>query len=224
MNKLMDTSVLVKPLCLLLLIAPRLTAQAAHTDSDQKITDDVRSATAYCDAVDEYAKQQRPQLFAKLRADSTEKPKNGEWKEFAGKLQWEAAGKPRPLAFVWSRGGVIVLVSVVYPPPVRISYVVNRRTEYCYGGDAQLSRIRAVGYMPTHCEFLFPCELIRENAFHLGQAPGMTDWIFTADGYIQELRDGKVQNDPLDPACSLRVADLHLGSSKDLPFVTPTPE
>src|SRR5580704_3027466 len=67
--------------------------------------DAVRSLMSYCDAVDDSAQEQQPRIFAELKmelkTDSTAKSQNDRWREFANKEEWDAAGKPAPLAFVW---------------------------------------------------------------------------------------------------------------------------
>jgi hypothetical protein len=117
----------------------------------------VRADMNYCDAVDDSAQQQQPRIFAELPLDSTTKSKSHDWKEFARKDEWEAAGEPAPVAFVWDRGGAIVRVTVVASPPRhRIRAGGYQRMDYCYGPDTKLVRIRAVWYVPSYCEFLFP--------------------------------------------------------------------
>ena len=145
-----------------------------------------------------------------------------QWEQFANRDEWEAAGRPTPLVFVSDRNGTTVKVTVVaHPPRVWKPVGAYRRTEYCYGTDAKLIRVRAVWNVPTHCEFLFPCQLIRGRGFFLGQSPGITDWVFTPNGQIGKLWDGGSQNDYFDPSHSLTVKDLHLRSSEDLPFNHP---
>ena len=181
----------------------------------------VRSVMNYCDAVDDSVQQEQPRVFAESNIDSTTTPKSHRWREFASKDEWDAAGKPAPLAFVWNRVGAIVRVTVVTRPPRVGSPVITRgRVDYCYGSDTNLIRIRAVWNAPIECEFLFPCRLISGHEFLLGgQRPGVTDWAFTPDGAIQKLRNGKAEDDYFDPSYSLTVGDLHLGTSADLPSI-----
>lgn len=189
--------------------------------------DAVRSLMNYCDAVDDSVQEQQPRIFAKLKMDPTTKSKSDGWREFASKDEWDAAGKPAPLAFVWNRDGAIVRVTIMARPLRVWNPVVgaHQRVDYCYGADTTLIRIRAVWYVPTSCEFLFPCRLIGGHEFFLGgQHPGTMDWLFTADGQIQKLRNGKVWNDPFDPSYSLSINDLHLRTSEDLPFSHPASE
>lgn len=181
----------------------------------------MRSVMNYCDAVDDSVQDQQPRIFAELNVDSTTKSKGDRWKEFASKDEWDAAGKPAPLAFVWNRDGAIVRVTIVARPPRVGSPVVARdRVDYCYGSDTKLIRIRALWSAPTECEFLFPCRLISGHEFFLGGRwyPAVTDWVFTEDGAIQKLRNGKTVDDDFDPSYSLTVSDLHLRTSADLPF------
>ncbi|MFZ0862240.1 MAG: hypothetical protein WCA27_25370 [Candidatus Sulfotelmatobacter sp.] len=186
--------------------------------------DAVRSVMNYCDAVDDAVQEEQPNIFAELNIDSTTKSESHRWREFASKDEWEADGKPVPLAFVWNRDGAIVRVTVVSRPPrVGSPVVVRQRVDYCYGTDTKLKRIRAVWHAPTECEFLFPCRLISGHEFLLGgQYPAVTDWVFTADGAIQKLRNGKAVDDYFDPSYSLSINDLHLRTSEDLPFSHPT--
>jgi hypothetical protein len=174
----------------------------------------------YCDAVDDSLREQQPHIFAELKMDPTTKSKIDGWREFASKDEWYAAGKPAPRAFVWNRDGAIVRVTIVANPPrVQIPAVARQWIDYCYGADGKLIRIRAVWYVPRYCEFLFPCRLISGREFLLGgQRPAVTDWVFTADGTIRTLRNGKARNDYFDPSNSLSVSDLHLRTSADLPF------
>jgi len=184
----------------------------------------VRSAMDYCDSIVDSVQQQLPRLFAKLNIDSTTESKSRQWKEFSNKNEWDAAGKPLPLALVWNRDEAIVRVTVVtHPLRFRIPAVAHQRVDYCYGTDTKLIRIRAVWYVPTFCEFLFPCRLISDQEFYLihAQRPGITDWVFTADGAIEKLRNGKAVDDYFDPAYSLTVDDLHLRTSQDLAFGHP---
>lgn len=186
---------------------------------------EVRSVMNYCDSVDDSVQQQEPRIFAELNIDSTTNSKSRHWKEFTSKDEWDAAGKPAPLAFVWNRDEAIVRVTVVTQPfRFRIPVVAHQRVDYCYGTDTKLIRIRAAWYVPTFCEFLFPCRLISDQEFYLihSQFPGITDWVFTANGAIGKLRNGKAVGDYFDPAYSLTVNDLHLKTSQDLVFSHPT--
>lgn len=182
--------------------------------------DEVRSVMSYCDAVDDSVQELQPRMFAELSLDSTTKPTSLRWSEVASKDEWESSGKPAPLTFVWSKDGSIVRVTVVTSPPrSRTPVVAHRRVDYCYGTDTKLLRVRAVWYVPTFCEFLFPCRLISGLEFHLGgQTPAINDWVFAADGTITRLRNGKASDDYFDPSNSLSVSDLHLRTSIDLPF------
>jgi hypothetical protein len=188
----------------------------AYKGSDEA----VRSVMSYCDAVDDSVQEQQPRMFAELSLDSTAKSASLRWSEVASKDEWESSGKPAPLTFVWSKDGSIVRVTVVTSPPrFRIPVVAHRRVDYCYGSDAKLLRVRAVWSVPTSCEFLFPCRLISGLEFSLGgQTPAINDWVFTADGTITRLRNGKASDDYFDPSNSLSVGDLHLRTSADLPF------
>lgn len=178
----------------------------------------VRSAMNYCDAIDDAVQGQQPRIFAGLKDLATKSP--GDWKEVASRDEWDAAGKPGPLAFVWNRDGAIVRVTIVWGPPrVGAPAATRRRVTYCYGTDSKLMRIRAVWSAPTHCEFLFPCRLISDQEFVLGgRWPAVTDWVITADGAIQKLRNGKAEQNDFDPSYSLSADDLHLKTSAELPF------
>jgi len=46
----------------------------------------------------------------------------------------------------------------------------------------------------------------------------VTDWVFTPDGAIQKLRNGKAEQNYFDPSYSLSPDDLDLKTSADLPF------
>jgi hypothetical protein len=221
----MDMNIL-KSVGILLLSALPLFAQE-HQLSEHELAvyhgsdDAVRSVMNYCDATDDFSQRQQPRLFAELKSGPTES-QEGRWQEFTGKDEWTAGGKPAPLAFVWDRNGAIVRVTVVSRPPKAWNpHGAYRRVDYCYGADAQLIRIRAVWYDPTHCEYLFPCRLIEGHEFFLGQNPGITDWVFTPEGQIRKLRNGKVWSDRFDPSYSLTVSELHLKTSNDLPFSRP---
>lgn len=182
--------------------------------------DAVRSLMNYCDAVRDSVQEQKPRIFARLNMDSTTESKSHSWREFAGEDDWDAAAKPVPLAFVWGKDGAIVRVTIVANPPrARSPVLARRRVDYCYGADTKLIRIRTVWYAPTQCEFLFPCRLISGHEFLLGgQRPGVTDWVFTADGAIQKLQNGKEEDDYFDPSNSLTASSLHLATSEELPF------
>ncbi len=133
--------------------------------------DTVPSVMGYCDVVDDFSTQESPRLFARLKPTSGTEGEAVQWRKFVSKDDWEAAGKPTPLVFAWDRNGITVKVTVVAKPPqVWNPVVVYRRTEYCYGIDARLIRIRAVSYVPTRCEFLFPCQLISGHEFFLSQS------------------------------------------------------
>lgn len=185
---------------------------------------EVGSVMNYCDSIDESVQQERPRIFAEINTDPTTKSRSREWREFASRDEWDTAGKPAPLAFVWNRDEAIVRVTVVTRPSHRSPVVARQRVDYCYGTDTKLIRIRAVWYVPTSCEFLFPCRLISNREFFVmhAQRPGITDWVFTADGAIEKLRNGKAVDDYFDPANSLTVNDLHLKTSQDLVFDHPT--
>ena len=205
-----------------------LFAQGYKVDEHQlgayKGTDDaVRSVMSYCDAIDSAMQEQQPRVFAPLNSGSVMESTGLSWKEFGSGEQWNTAGKPAPIAFVWENGGSIVRVTIVsHPRRFQVRFGAYRRIDYCYGTDSKLTRIRAVWYAPTDCEFLFPCRLIIGHEFFLGgQGPAVTDWVFTADGVIQKLRNGKAVDDYFDPSNSLTVGDLKLRTSLDLPFDHP---
>jgi len=198
------------------LVAQRLPLNEHQLGAYKGSDDAVRSVMNYCDAVDDSAWEQRPRVFAELGTDSATERKERRWTEFASRQEWDAAGKPAPVVFVWYREGAIVRVSVV--TPVHVS-VHNSRIDYCYGADTRLIRIRAVPLAPQECEFLFPCRLISGREFLLGgQRPAVTDWVFTTEGTISKLRNGKEVDDYFDPSNSLTVNDLHLRTSDSLPF------
>jgi hypothetical protein len=182
--------------------------------------DAVRSAMSYCDAVDDSVQEQQPRIFAQLNLASTTRSTSDRWSEVASKGEWDASRRPTPLTFVWSKDGTIVRVTVVASPPrPRTPVVSRRRVDYCYGTDAKLIRVRAAWYVPTSCEFLFPCRLISGQEFPIGgQSPVVTDWVLTSDGTITKLRNGKEIDDYFDPSNSLSASDLRLRTSDDLPF------
>jgi hypothetical protein len=230
----------LKSLGFLLVVSLPLLAQehrlTEHEVGSYKGNEDaVGSLMSYCDAVDDSVQEQQPRIFAelkmeltmKLKMDPATESKSDRWREFANKEEWDAVGKPAPLAFVWNRDGAIVRVTIMARPPRVWNPVVgaHQRVDYCYGADTKLIRIRAVWYVPTSCEFLFPCRLISGHEFFLGgQHPAITDWLFTGDGQIQKLRNGKISNDPFDPSYSLSINDLHRRTSEDLPFSHATSE
>ena len=181
--------------------------------------DTVPSVMSYCDAIDDFSMQVKPRLFAGSKPNSRAERETLRWAEFVSKDDWDTSGKPTPLVFVWDRNGVTVKVTVVAKPPQVWNPVgAYRRTEYCYSTDARLIRIRAVSYVPKRCEFLFPCQLISGHEFFLSQEVGTTDWVFTADGRIRKLWNGKERDDDYDPSHSLTVSDLNLKPSNELPF------
>jgi|SRR5215467_2877925 len=187
---------------------------------DYKGTDDqVRSVMDYCDMLDASMKQQPPRIFAETKVESVGEAKNITWSEFASKDEWQAAGSPAPLAFVWFKDALIVRVTMVENPRHGQPSPTQQRLDYCYDDDGQLVRIRAVWYAPTECEYLFPCRLMSGHDFLAGaQHPSVTDWVFKEDGTIQKLRNGEAVDDYFDPSYSLTVSDLHLQTSFDLPF------
>jgi len=181
--------------------------------------DAVRSAMSYCNAIDDSVEEQQPRIFAldKVYVAGQERG----WKQVADRGEWNALGKPAPLAFVWDRDGTIVRVTVVARPFLfRSAMSAHERVDYCYGGDHKLIRLRAVWYVPAFCEVLFPCRLISDRDFFLlhSQSPAVTDWVFIADGTINKLRNGKEVDNYFDPNNSLTVNDLHLRTSDHLPF------
>jgi hypothetical protein len=189
--------------------------RGAYTGSD----DVVRSVMNYCDAADDFSQERQPRFFARSKQGSTTESNIHRWLEFASKAEWEAAGKPTPGAFVWDRDGEILRVMIVQNPArLWTPFGVDRQTEYCYGTNSELIRIRAAWYVPTRCEYLFPCQLIQGHEFYIGQPYGVTDWVFTADGAIRKLWNGKAVNDYFDPSYWLSVSDLHLKTSDNLPF------
>jgi len=177
--------------------------------------DAVHSVMEYCNAVDDSVQPQQPRIFSESKIDSTTESNSHPWMEFASKDEWTAAGKPGPLAFVWDRDGAIVRVTIVD----RVRSGIRPRVEYCYGTDTKLMRIRAVPSAPTYCQVLFPCRLISGHEYVLGgRWPAITDWVFTADGTIHKLRNGKAVDDYFEPSSSLTASDLQLKTSVDLPF------
>jgi len=185
----------------------------AYKGHEQK----VRLAMDYCDATDDFAAEHQPRIYAK--SASTAEGEAPHWKQFANRAEWEAAERPTPLAFVWDRDGTTVGVTVLSNPPCGWNpLVASRRTEYCYSTDAKLVRIRAIWYVPTRCEFLFPCQLIRGHEDFLLQRPGITDWVLMPDGQIRKIWNGETADDYFDPSHWLSVSDLHIRTSDDLPF------
>ena len=177
--------------------------------------DAVYSVMEYCNAVNDSMQPQQPRIFAESKIDSPTRSHSRGWTEFASKDEWAAAGKPGSLAFVWDRDGAIVRVTIVD----RVRSGIRPRVDYCYGTDTKLMRIRAVPSAPTYCQVLFPCRLISGYEFVLGgRRPVITDWVFTADGTIHKLRNGKAVDDYFDPSYSLTASDLHLQRSVELPF------
>jgi hypothetical protein len=192
---------------------------------DYKGTDDaVRSVMDYCDMLDASLKQQPPRIFAETKVESKGDAKTITWGEFPGKDEWQAAGSPAPLAFVWFKDDLIVRVTMVESPRHGKSSPTQQRLDYCYDDDAQLVRIRAVWYAPTECEYLFPCRLISGHDVLSGQRPSVTDWVFKEDGMIQKLHNGEAVDDYFDPSYSLTVSDLHLQTSSQLPFARMPPK
>lgn len=175
---------------------------------------------SYCDESADLARQQQPRIFAEASTGSMTKSQSNAWREFSSEDDWAAAGKSVPVALVWNRDGAFSLVTIVSRSPhVRLAAVTNRRVDYGYGRDAKLIRIRAVPFAPQQCELLFPCRLISGHEFFLGgQRPAITDWVFTTQGTIRKLRNGKEMSDYFDPSNSLTVSDLQLRTSDDLPF------
>ncbi len=179
----------------------------------------VRSAMSYCDAIDDSVQERPPRIFAldKVYVAGTGR----HWVQVADRDEWNALGKPAPLAFVWDRDGEIVRVTVVARPSLfRSTVSTHERVDYCYGVDKKLIRIRAVWYVPAFCEVLFPCRLISDRDFFLlnSQSPAVIDWVLIPDGTINKLRNGKEVDDYFDPSNSLTVNDLRLRTSDDLPF------
>src|SRR5215831_14978526 len=125
---------------------------------DYKGTDDaVRSVMDYCDMLDASLKQQPPRIFAQTKVESKGDAKTITWGEFPGKDEWQAAGSPAPLAFVWFKDDLIVRVTMLARAHSAKPSPAQQRLDYCYDDDAQLVRIRALWYAPTECEPLFPC-------------------------------------------------------------------
>jgi hypothetical protein len=181
--------------------------------------DSVRSAMSYCNAIDDSVQEQQSRIFALDKVYVAGAGRH--WAQVSDRDEWNALGKPAPLAFVWDRDGAIVRVTVVARPSLfRSTVSTHERVDYCYGVDKKLIRIRAVWYVPAFCEVLFPCRLISDRAFFLlnSQSPAVTDWVFIPDGTINKLRNGKEVDDYFDPSNSLTVNDLRVRTSDDLPF------
>ena len=112
----------------------------------------VRSAMNYCDAIDDAVQGQQPRIFAGLKDLATKSP--GDWKEVASRDEWDAAGKPGPLAFVWNRDGAIVRVTIVWGPPrVGAPAATRRRVTYCYGTDSKLCGFARCGPLQPTASF-----------------------------------------------------------------------
>jgi len=205
--------------CLSLLALP-LCAQQLPLDEHQlgsyKGQDTaIRSAMDYCNGLDSFLQDEQPRIFAELNPGAATKSETSHWTEFASKDEWETSGKPSPVAFVWKKDEAIVRVTVVS----RAQAGLRRRVDYCYGADNKLVRIRALPFAPTECEALFPCRLILNREFYVGgRHPVITDWVFTADGAIEKLLNGRLVDDYFDPSNSLTADDLHLPASNELPF------
>jgi hypothetical protein len=182
--------------------------------------DSVRSIANYCESVDDFSREQAPRIFAEVKQGGGDEFDPARWKEFSDRDGWVAAGRPSPLAFVWERDGATIKVTVISHAPKNWNpAVAYGRISYCYNTEGAVSRIRAIWHVPITCEFLFPCALLTDRQFFVGgQSLAVNDWVFTPDGTIQKLRDGKDLDDYFDPSSWLSVDDLHLKKWDELPF------
>jgi hypothetical protein len=158
---LMDMKEL-RPLVLLVVLAPSLLAQTAQPNAiggpDDKevreLNEAMLSVVKYCVAVDSFSESHLPRLFAETRSSLVQ---SSEWVEFSSKTEWERAGKPKPIALAWHRGGRIIRVAIALKSGDDSGKLYF---DYCYGPDGKLAWLRSVPRTQAACdEAYFRCEL-----------------------------------------------------------------
>ena len=149
----------MKPLRLLLslaLVAVPLIAQPLQSDENQRTFElsVLKSATNYCDAVDEFSLAHQARLFAESRSEGAGP---SQWVELFSKEAWERAGRPRPLAFAWYRGDRVVRVTISFKDA---RYAGVAYATYCYSPEGRLVRLQSGPYTSVSCDPAhFQCHL-----------------------------------------------------------------
>jgi hypothetical protein len=75
---------------------------------------EVSSVTSYCNSVQSSTDQESPRVFAQMQGTQSTR---SNWAEFHTETEWAAAGRPKPVVFVWTEGGTIRQLTVIASPP-----------------------------------------------------------------------------------------------------------
>ncbi len=111
------------------------------------------SITNYCLTVADYSMSRQPRLFAK----TSESNETGAWDEFSSKAEWERAGKPEPVAFVWYKESKTIRAVFSFK---NNSDSGDRYAEYCYRADGHLAELRSEADASAVCDdAYFRCHL-----------------------------------------------------------------
>ena len=143
----------------------------AQSRFDRSQTLDLINITKYCATVEDYSDSQVPRIFARITSAFGQ---STGWVEFDTRAAWSRAGRPKPMAFVWSRHAKIVRVAI--SPNGDESPRVY--AEYCYRQDGTLARLRSVPSERQRCE---PnrnrcTSVLREVRFYPTEGPVLTTY------------------------------------------------
>ncbi len=144
-------------LCFVIFLPLPLFGQTARTRSTtgpddpelREMTAAMNSVERYCGTVEGFSRSHEPRLLAAIQA--------GKWVEFPSKAEWDRAGKPKPIAWVWYKDGNIIRVAMAFGKSVESS---SAYADYCYQPTGKLTRLASEPHRHTTCdEAYFRCEL-----------------------------------------------------------------
>jgi hypothetical protein len=168
----------IAQLWIALLFAPQLLGQALPPSSIQLPTnEEIRKSNQamvsiwnYCSTVAAYSNSHQPRLFART-AKSNE---TGVWDEFSSKLEWERAGKPKPLALAWYKENKVIRAVFSF---TNNSHGDDRYADYCYRADGHLAKLRSEASNGAVCDdAYFRCQLTLPR-----------EWFYLPSGKIVNL-------------------------------------
>jgi len=120
----------------------------------RELTAAMNAVQRYCGTVEGFSQSHEPRLLAEIYPATIQA---GKWVEFPGKGEWERAGKPKPIAWVWYKDRKIVRVAMAFDKSDESSVTY---ADYCYQPTGKLARLASEPHMQTACEqAYFRCQL-----------------------------------------------------------------
>jgi len=138
----------------LMTLATSLLAQSPDSKAARQERYALITLTKYCSGVESVSNSQPPRIFSQMVSGLGA---SSGWVEFSGREAWARAGRPQPLAMVWSDDDRVVRVVITSKDGGGDD---QPYTDYCYRPDGRLARWRAVPELQIDCDpFLLHCAL-----------------------------------------------------------------